>query len=732
MNTRYVTGRRSALAAAVSVVLLLGMTVGGGNPASAKPGDRDPGGVLGAGQGGRLGGGKLRPTKPEIPKALPKPKEASVPIKDPKKPPPPPKATTTTASLSMAAAVAAAPEKVGLRQLVIALDSNDFGLATWTSTLDRIGTPYDVLLAASEPLTWERLTRPDGAGRYTSILLSNNSLLHSDGAGGFISAFDADEWNLLWQYERDYKVRQVSLYTAYGTFPEDYCLRAGTEGGVGDTPVNATLTTTGQQQFDYLTTTVQVPISLSYVYRSTLASGCAATSTITTGGSVLGVISTSTDGRERAALTFSSNQYLLQTFLLTYGMVRWATKGVFIGERRHYLEVDVDDWFNHTDHLYPDGRLETDPGYRMSGTDANSANQQQNAMRSRYPRANQFTLNVPYNGEGINRNAHALCSSLLSADPLTSFSRCLRNNFRWINHTLTHPKMNFTTYAQSLTEIQQNLTVAKQINLTVPAQVLKTGEYSGLGVYHPDPNNDIDPPTDHGLMASNPDLLRAAKDAGVKYLHGNMSFPSHVPSCFNCGIWHPMEPSLLLVPDWPTNIAYHVTAPDEETLFYNSYYGPNGKFPFWPRDLAYNEIIGYETDIALQHVVSGSSYAHTMHQGNLRQYASGKSLTFDWANEVARKFSLYYRVPLQTPNWQALAQYVANRTSHFASTGAGADVVWDRTANRLTLASPASGGLFINGVRATGFATYGTDSISWVTFGANASLTFTPVPRTTA
>jgi hypothetical protein len=734
MNTRYVTGRRSALAAAVSVVLLLGMTVGGGNPASAKPGDRDPGGVLGAGQGGRLGGGKLRPTKPEIPKALPKPKEASVPIKDPKKPPPPPKAATTTASLSMAAAVAAAPEKVGLRQLVIALDSNDFGLATWTSTLDRIGTPYDVLLAASEPLTWERLTRPDGAGRYTSILLSNNSLLHSDGAGGFISAFDADEWNLLWQYERDYKVRQVSLYTAYGTFPEDYCLRAGTEGGVGDTPVNATLTTTGQQQFDYLTTTVQVPISLSYVYRSTLASGCAATSTITTGGSVLGVISTSTDGRERAALTFSSNQYLLQTFLLTYGMVRWATKGVFIGERRHYLEVDVDDWFNHTDHLYPDGRLETDPGYRMSGTDANSANQQQNAMRSRYPRANQFTLNVPYNGEGINRNAHALCSSLLSADPLTSFSRCLRNNFRWINHTLTHPKMNFTTYAQSLTEIQQNLTVAKQINLTVPAQVLKTGEYSGLGVYHPDPNNDIDPPTDHGLMASNPDLLRAAKDAGVKYLHGNMSFPSHVPSCFNCGIWHPMEPSLLLVPDWPTNIAYHVTAPDEETLFYNSYYGPNGKFPFWPRDLAYNEIIGYETDIALQHVVSGSSYAHTMHQGNLRQYASGKSLTFDWANEVARKFSLYYRVPLQTPNWQALAQYVANRTSHFASTGAGAgaDVVWDRTANRLTLASPASGGLFINGVRATGFATYGTDSISWVTFGANASLTFTPVPRTTA
>ncbi|WP_173076827.1 Agd3-related carbohydrate deacetylase [Phytohabitans rumicis] len=730
MKTRVLAGRFAARIAAVLVMLLVCVMASAGNQAVAKKAPPDPGGLVAAGQGGVLGGGKLRPTKPTIPKALPKTNLTKIPIKDPKKP------STSTSRLSTsaaaAAAVAVAPEKVGLRQLIVALDSTDFGLATWKSTLDRMGTPYDVLLAASEPLTWERLTRADGGGRYTSILLSNNSLLMSDGAGGFVSAFDADEWNLLWQYERDYKVRQVSLYTAYGTFPEDYCLRAGTEGGVGDTPINATLSTTGRQQFDYLIPTVRVPISLSYVYYSTLAAGCTATATMNSGTNTLGVISTSTDGRERAALTFTSNQYLVQTFLLAYGLVRWATKGVFVGERRHYLEVDVDDWFNYTDHLFPDGHLETDPGFRMSGTDANSTNQQQNAMRSRYPRANQFQLNVPYNGEGIHRTAHGSCTSLLSPDPLTSYSRCLRNNFRWINHTYSHPKMNFTPYAENLTEIQQNLTVARQRGFTVPTEVLKTGEYSGLGVYHPDPNNDIDPPTDHGLMASNADLLRAAKDAGVKYLHGNMSFPSHVPSCFNCGIYHPMEPSLLLVPDWPTNIAYHVTAPAEETLFYNSFYGPNGKFPFWPRDLTYNEIVGFESDIALQHVMSGSVYAHTLHQGNLRQYASGKSLTFDWVNEIARKYSLYYQVPLQTPTWPNLAAYVANRTSHFATGSGGADVVWDRTANTLTATSPVTGGLFLTGVRATGFATYGTDSISWVTLSANTPRTFTPVPRTTA
>jgi hypothetical protein len=50
--------------------------------------------------------------------------------------------------------------------------------------------------------------------------------------GNYQSAFDGDEWTLLWPYEWDYVVRQVSLYTAYGTFSDDYCLRPGTEGGV--------------------------------------------------------------------------------------------------------------------------------------------------------------------------------------------------------------------------------------------------------------------------------------------------------------------------------------------------------------------------------------------------------------------------------------------------------------------------------------------------------------------
>ncbi|MQA25877.1 MAG: hypothetical protein GEU94_10445 [Micromonosporaceae bacterium] len=688
------------------LVLTLGFTTAGsavaGVTPAAKPGNGPP-----------ADAGQLRPEKtPKPPKPVPQP-DGEVEVEDP-----------GSALAAAATQPAAGAEKVALRSLIIALDENDFGVDTWSSLLDRVGAPYDVLLAKNEPLTADQLVTSDGTGRYQAILLTNNSLLYQDGSGNFLSAFDADEWNALWQYERDYAIRQVSLYTGYGTFPEDYCLRPGSEGGVGNTPINASLTSTGLALFDRLKVGVKIPISLSYVYYSAIEPNCGARPILTSGSDVLGVLSTSADGRERAALTFTSNQWLPQSYLLTYGLFRWATRGVFAGEQRHYLEVDVDDWFTSTDHLLADGTYASKE-FRMSGPDAYNAYRAQNSLRSKHPLAKQFTLNVAYNGEGINSRARSQCSTLLTPDSLTSYSRCLRNQFRWINHTLTHPKMNFTPYAENVHEIKENLRVGRNIQLTVPTPVLKTGEYSGLGVYHPDVNNDIDPPTDHGLMASNAELLRAAKDTGVKYLHGNMSFGSHQPACFNCGIYHPMEPSLLIVPDWPTNVAYHVTTPAEETTFYNSYYGPNGKFPYWGHNLNYGEILDWESDIALQHVMSGSAYSHTFHQGNLRQYSSGKNLTFDWVNAVAAKYSNYYRVPMLTPKWTDLAGYVANRNAHFDT---DADMVWDRATNTLVASSDSGGKVFLTGVRAPGYSTYGAESISLVSLTGGVPAVLTPTP----
>jgi hypothetical protein len=629
-------------------------------------------------------------------------------------------------SLRSEAAAAAATSKIAVRALVVAIDSDDWGVATWRATLDRVGAAHDVLYTRTTPLTSDTLVRPDGTGRYSTILLTNNNLLYPDGSGGYVSGLSADEWNLLWAYERDYGVRQATLYNSYGTFPEDYCLRGSGEGGVGDTPLLTTLTTDGASTFSYLKASAQIPILQSYVYRDQLAAGCGGRAVLTAGGDVLGVLTTSVDGRERLSLTFTSNQYLLQAHLLTYGLFRWASRGLFFGEQRHFLNVDVDDWFNSTDELYPDGTLNSDPGFRMSAHDAYNTRTQQNALRNRYPLAAAFKLGMAYNGGDADLNAGSKCSPNGGINQLTATTRCLRNDFRWINHTLTHPKMNFTDYATNVTEISQNLTVAERLNLPVDRTVLKTGEYSGLGVYHPDPNNDIDPPTDYGLGASNQELLRAAKDLGVKYLHGNMSFASHQPPCFNCGLVHPLEPSLTIVPDWPTNIAYFSTTPEEETYFYNWYYGPNGKFPFWPTDRTYSQIIDYEAEQALTHLATGSIYSHTLHIGNLRDYGGGRTLTTDWADQIMAKYSSYYSVPLLTPGWPALATYASSRNAHVAELGAGVDAVYDRAANSVTVVSPAAGSVRVTGARTAGFTTYGNESSAQITLAANSPVSFTP------
>jgi hypothetical protein len=641
-----------------------------------------------------------------------------------------PGATPKAAPAATAKAAAVAPSRpVQLRALIVAVDNTDWGVATWQSTLDRVGAAYDILYTRTTALTSADLVRSDATGKYNAILLTSSMLLYDSGGGTYVSGLDGTEWNTLWAYERDYAVRQSALYTSYGTFPEDYCLSASSEASIGDTPYNAAITTTGAGVFDYLKSTAQVPIVQSYVYKTRVTAGCDGQAVLTNGADVLGVKSTSTDGRERLALTFTSNSALMQANLLTYGLFRWASRGLFLGEQKHYLNVDVDDWFNSADHYYPDGHIESTPGYQMSGHDAYNVSLKQASLRSTYPLASGFTYTMAYNGADANLSAGSTCSPNGGVSTLTATTKCLKTTFRWINHTYTHPELNFTDYTTTYNEINNNRTAATQLGLSQPNTVLKTGEYSGLGTYNPDPNDDVDPPTDHGLAASNPNLITAAHNLGVKYFHGNMSFPSMVPGCFNCNVIHPLDNTLSVVPDWPTNIAYFCTTDAEETAFYNAYYGPNGKFPFWPVNQTYAQLLDYEATVALGHVATGSIYAHTFHIANLRDYASGKTLATDWADKVMQKYSAYYSVPLLNTQWTDLAAYTTNRNAHFAELSGGVSAVYNPAAGTIAVTSPLAGTVSVNGANGTGHTNYGNDVNTVASLTANGTVTLPAVLR---
>lgn len=430
----------------------------------------------------------------------------------------------------------------------------------------------------------------------------------------------------------------------------------------------------------------------------------------------------------------------MQSDLLVYGLFRWASRGIFLGETRHFLDVDVDDWFNTSDEELSNGTFTT---WQMTAHDAYNATTQQNALHTAYPLSSAFQFGMAYNGSDAVLPSGATCSPNGGVAQLTATTRCIENKVRWINHTYDHPAMDATDYPTSLSEIKQNITVANQLGLPINPTVLKTGAYSGLGTYNPNPNDQVGPPTDFGLAAANPNLLQAAYDAGVKFLHGNMSFASQVPACFDCATPFPkptdnppgpnvpenVRAALNIVPDWPTNIAYFSTTPDEETYFYNSYYGPAGKFPYFTTNQTYAQVIGNEATVAMSHIATGSLYTHTLHIGNLRDYGSGKTLASDWLAATLAQYSALYSVPLLSPNGLVLANYAVDRNTHFATLAAGVDAVYDSTAKTVTVTSPVAGKVTMSGARTAGFSTYGSEVSAPIALAAATPVTFTPTVR---
>ncbi len=674
---------------------------------------------------------------------------------------------------------------VALRILVIGPTAEDPGLQAWRALLDQLGANYEVLLAATEELTTSLLEDSTG-GRFQAILLASNNLAYETSPGNFASAFSGAEWSRLWDYQRRYAVRSVSLYTFPGPGtpnvrfgePEDYCIRSvrpvGDEGVRTDNPatnppgspppypaVRMTLTPEGRGLFSYLNPNAEIPIQNAFVYPARLATpqeslGCVVQPLLQdSSGNVLGVFSRSADGRERIALTFASNPYLLHTQLLGYGLIRWATRGLFIGERRHILAVDVDDWGLESDWwddaLQPGDPLRYRPqSFKISAQDAWSLYLQQRQLNNTYPLSNGFMLNLAFNGRGVNTGVAASCNpGVSSGDPLSSLTKCLASRMRWVNHTRDHPSMdNITDPAALRFQIAENTRLANQIGLWYSDKTLKTGELSGLGWYRSPAPAPLIPPTlpsecpaisgntgpgsdeprkDFGLVCVNNPLLDRARELGIRYIHGNYSVASHKPPCPICGI--ALRPDLLMIPVWPTNIAYTVTTPAEATSFYNYIYAPGGQNPYWPRALTYEEILEQETNLALYHLQTSAS-SHYFHQANLREYAPGRSLVFDYLNRLMQKYTSYYRIPVLNPSWDEIGEYVAERTSHTNLLQAGVTATWNRATQQVifTASGGHSGVLFFTGAAQGVSQVYGGDTVSKLSLSAGQSWSFSYTP----
>jgi hypothetical protein len=635
-------------------------------------------------------------------------------------------ALPSTSATTNAGASAAAPRKMKL--LVISADgatgAAQTDLPAIKRTLDQLGTPYDVFVATEHQLTMADLV--DGTtGKYQGVILETGSLVYYDAAtGSFPSAFDASEWQTLWDYEAQFGVRQVTWYTYPFGSSDTFNYGLTPDPGYADTqiaPLDATLTTEGKSVFNYLNTTSPITFKSAWVYLPKIADPTTTTPLLTTAdGSAIASVHKYADGRENLAVTADNNWFIKHSQLLSYGLVTWVARGMFLGERHVYFDAQVDDLLIDDDIWDPTcncdfGPQVTTSPYRLSGEDFNAVIAWQNGLRSSSPLLSSIALEFPFNGEGS--------SGIFTPDTLTPAVQAGQANFNFINHTWSHPNLDAPfTYADSVKEIKDNNAAAQRLGLKA---------YKKTAFVQPDIS---------GL--ANPEFLRAAVDAGIKYLISDASRQGWGNPTPNAGMYSTIQPSLLIIPRHANNLFYNVTDPAQWVDEFNCYYsyadsdtcygvdpvtGQPKSWKYFDHNLTYDEILDWESNALLDYMLRWDLDPVMFHQPNLAAYDGTHSLLGDLLNLTFQKYMSAYSLPVRNIPESKVGELMTARMTYNAS-GASATLT-PCSGITLTTANAANvpiTGVSVNGkIAANASETYGGQLISTIRSpGNNTAVTF--------
>ncbi|MFV6029877.1 hypothetical protein [Streptomyces sp. NPDC056264] len=547
---------------------------------------------------------------------------------------------TVVPSAQAAAAPAAVVPRIDLTVLVV--DDGGSAVGAITAELKGSGVPFrridlndpnrPVLDAAFLSDTLDGRPR----AKYQGVVLPHETAFGPDSA----------EHTALQVYERTFGIPQVDAYTwSHPGVGLDYTDQGGWSGVLDGT--TAGITAAGKAgPFQYLAGSLTFEdndpsIAESYGYAGRPRAGYTSYVDVPVGGAAGGRASLvgeyTADGRRELVVTFAYNQYQRQFRALARGIVEWLTQGVHLGQSRNYLSVHVDDVFA------PDARWDTalncTPGdFDCVGDDGEGADPiRMTVADAQYAAAWQkssgFTLDMVYNGgQGEQwKTEHA------GSDPLTDRLVADRAQYRWINHTYTHPFLGcvqdntvvpwqcakdtrgntlWVSRAELSAQIRDNHNWAVRKGISVDRSELVTGEHSGLRTL---PQQPVD----------NPNLAGALADNGVKWTGSDNS---REPQQRAVGT---ASGAAKTVPRHPMNVYYNVGTAAEMADEYNWIYtsradGGSGICESNPASTCLpaplptatgyaDHIVPQEARTALSHVLGNDPRPHYVHQSNLAE-----------------------------------------------------------------------------------------------------------------
>jgi hypothetical protein len=570
--------------------------------------------------------------------------------------------------------------------------------------LDEIGVPYDTMIASqTDPATLaDRLGLNGTTGNYAGVILATGNLGYVDSSGAFVSGFDTAEWQTLWDYEAKFHVRQVTSFTYPAGPPDNYGLTYDGETG---NPVAATLTDAGKQVFPYLNPSATVQITNSYTYLATTTDPSVTPLLVTGSGDIVASTRTYADGRENLALASANAPWELHTKLLSYGIVNWVTRGVFLGSRHVTIDPEIDDLLIDSDIWNPTTHSDaedqpTSLTYRLSPGDFQSAIAWQAAKDASNPNLAQLRLEFAFNGEGAFGDPPDYTkldgsASVYPNDTLTPELVRDQASFCYINHTYQHQNVDTTNYNASLTQIEQNQQAAQAL---------------GLGCYS---NEEFVQPDISGL--TNDPFLQAAWDSGVRYLITDTSQPGWGNPSPNAGfVLGAADKQILAIPRHPTNLFYNLQTKDQWVDEYNWYYclcSPStSPWKIWPAPLDYQQIVDQESDNLLSYLLSWDMDPWMFHQANLGPYDGQHSLFTDLLDATLDKYVNLYNLPILGLTQQQVGVRMKQRMAYDAS-GVQATIV---PCQSMTLTVQNAASIPITGVTAGTTESYGGQPISSV------------------
>ena len=589
------------------------------------------------------------------------------------------------------ATAALAGASTDLAVLVVTATTNDAALPAIRQALDFLGTPYTVHIASAQPGALTATKLSSGLrGFYSAVMLSDAALAYSPDGVTWASALNVAEWAALNQFEADFAVRRVN-WSGYPTPDSGFNWPTAAFDSTGN-PAVGTWSAAAKPSFPYLVTTNAFAVSNVWTYLATPLDSNTTAWLSDARGNALIAVKKFADGREVLSLTFDNAPWLIHSTVISHGLVTWANKGLFLGERHTYLSAQVDDVFL-ADDIWPIGE------FRQSAKDWLATIVWQTGFRLRTLGRN-FRYDMAFNGLGTVPGEYL-------PDDLTPFVRTNKAMFKWISHTYSHPYLDDINYTNALTEITKNNQAATGLGLP---------NFSRLNMVTPNIS---------GL--SNAFFIQAAYDAGIRYLVTDTSIPSHRPATPNTGIPNWVDGRILMIPRHANNLFYNVSTPAEWASEYNSIY-----HAYWGRDLSYAEILDNQAELLLGFLLKGDVSPLMFHQPNLRDYNGlGNTLLGDLLDKVADKYEKLYNFPALSPTMNVLANTLQQRMSYNAS-----GVVATRNAdNTVTLTVtkgariPVTG--LVNGgvVSYTGAApvitaeNYAGQRITYVTLAAGATVT---------